>query len=559
MLILPLNAWFVIFDYWPLILTWVSRCVYAHLLSKYRHHWLVQFQQVIDLAPIEQGCAAFHKGSGRGSAVNHPVPRLVRALLVRYLFNLSYRQTEEWIECHLLAKWFVGYGLFESPPDHTTLQRFELWVLEHRPHLFFNEILQQIDVLCPKDRQRMQLVDTYAMLARGARTTLIELIRDACRKLLRQLDEIDPQRLAALMAELDPVALFGAQGDKPSKALKPAERAARLQQVTREALRLQRLTRTLLDMPPFLHPDDAAPLRLWLKYLDKIIDDETRVTVAPCGNPEELTVTERRHGQKGTYRIGCVNDPEASFRRHGSDQPAHLGFNVYVLATRYFVRGTLVATGAQPDAVGLPELLAAQRQDHGFFPAKLAGDQAFGTGKVRAQVEALTQGSTQIIALLPDYEKRSDCFPPSAFTLSGDGSALTCPNGLTTTQRFLSPDRDGCDFRFTAKRCGDCPLWNACRGPDGNPKAHRSVFISHYRPQIEAALAYNRTDQFKTEIKQRAQVERIIYNLTHLHGARHACSTGLTKVNFQARMAATAFNIRQLLRLVSRRPQAEAV
>lgn len=86
----------------------------------------------------------------------------MRALLIRYLYNLSYRQTEEWIDCHLLAKWFVGYGLFESPPDHTTLQRFELWVLEHRPHLFFNEILRQVDALCPEDRRRTQIVDTFA-------------------------------------------------------------------------------------------------------------------------------------------------------------------------------------------------------------------------------------------------------------------------------------------------------------------------------------------------------------------------------------------------------------
>jgi transposase len=559
MLILPLNAWFVIFDYWPLILTWVSRCVYAHLLSKYRHHWLVQFQQVIDLAPIEQGCAAFHKGSGRGSAVNHPVPRLVRALLVRYLFNLSYRQTEEWIECHLLAKWFVGYGLFESPPDHTTLQRFELWVLEHRPHLFFDEILHQIDALGPEDRRRTQLVDTYAMLARGARTTLIELIRDACRKLLGELGEVDPARLEALLAALDPEALFGAPGDKPSKALKPAERAARLQQVVRQALRLGRWMRTLLDSPPFVHPDDAAPLRLWLKHLDKIIDDETRVTAAASGDPDEVRVRERPNGQKGAYRIGCVNEPAATYRHHRADEPAHLGFNVSVLATRHFVRGTLVATGAQPDPVALPELLATQRQHHGFFPAKLAGDQAYGTGKVRAQVEALTQGATQVIALLPDLEKRSDRFPPSAFRLSPDGATLTCPNGVTSAKRFLSENREGCDFRFTAQMCRGCPLWEQCRDPKANPQGHRTVFMSHYRPQIEAALVYNRSDEFKQEIKERSQVERIIYNLTHIHGARYARSTGLPKVNFQVRMAATAFNIRQLLRLVARRPQLEAV
>ncbi len=38
------------------------------------------------------------------------------------------------------------------------------------------------------------------------------------------------------------------------------------------------------------------------------------------------------------------------------------------------------------------------------------------------------------------------------------------------------------------------------------------VFISHYRDHVQAALAYNRTDQFKHEIKLRPHVERIIFS-----------------------------------------------
>ncbi len=53
---------------------------------------------------------------------------------------------------------------------------------------------------------------------------------------------------------------------------------------------------------------------------------------------------------------------------------------------------------------------------------------------------------------------------------------------------------------------------------------------------------------FKIEIKQRPGVERIIYNLTNIHGARRCHSVGLEKANFQLRMAATAFNIRQFIR-----------
>jgi len=65
---------------------------------------------------------------------------------------------------------------------------------------------------------------------------------------------------------------------------------------------------------------------------------------------------------------------------------------------------------------------------------------------------------------------------------------------------------------------------------------------------ILLAQAYHKTEQYKLEIRQRPLIERLIFNLTHFFGARHAKSTGLDKANFQLRMAATAFNLRQLLR-----------
>ena len=56
--------------------------------------------------------------------------------------NLALRPTEELIDNHLLVKWFVGYSLFETPPDHSYLNRFELWVFRHCPRLFFDEVIR---------------------------------------------------------------------------------------------------------------------------------------------------------------------------------------------------------------------------------------------------------------------------------------------------------------------------------------------------------------------------------------------------------------------------------
>ena len=169
--ILPQSALFVILQSWSLVLQLVSAYWYERQLGRYQKHWLVQLKHIADLSRVEQACAGFQANNGQGKPISHPPARLVRALLVKYLYNLSLRQTEELIDNHILIKWFVGYHLFEAPLDHSYLNRFEMWVFRTCPRLFFDEVIRMIDQLCPEDRERLQLVDTFGLHARAAKTS----------------------------------------------------------------------------------------------------------------------------------------------------------------------------------------------------------------------------------------------------------------------------------------------------------------------------------------------------------------------------------------------------
>lgn len=552
----------------PLVVPLLEGLIYDYLVSKYKKHWLVQLEEALDLAPLEQGCVGFHKGNGKGSAVTHPVPRLVRALLVKYLYNLSYRETEAKIDQNLLVKWFVGYGLFQSPPDHTTLQRFEIWVLNNQAPLFFNETLSQIKGLDPLDwEQELQLVDTFAMLARAAKGRLIPLIRDACRQLLASLERADPERYTLIISRLDQKMLFGQPGDKPTRALKAQERAQRLQNVVTQALQLHQLvTFSLAQLP--LPGEDHLAVEHWLALLHKIIFDETQVgpTTAPetpassatesdpaqiaTTEPSSLSVTERPNGKKGAYRVVALNDIEATFRHHGADkgEAAKIAYNASILTGTRYVHWTQADTGARPDPEALPEMLLAQYDQFGFFPRKVVGDQIYGYGQVRAAVDQATDAQTQVVALLPNTLKNPNRYGPLDFTFDPANLTLTCPNNVISDKFTDKPYDGGRTFRFTYKMCQGCPLVEKCRKPDANPKSRRSVFVSYYRNYNLDALAYNKTDQFKIDIKRRPLIERIIFNLTNIHGARRAQSAGQAKANFQLSMQATVFNIRQLMR-----------
>ena len=163
------------------LLNWFSDQIYAELLKRADDHFLIQLRATLDFTPLDSACAAFHHAEGPGAGPTHPVPHLVRALLIGALFGWSLRQLEFQIRFHLLIKWFVGYPLFAAGPDHSTLERFEQWVMEHRHRTLFDEVLRQIDRDFPDERTQTQIGDTFALRANAAKESLVHLLRHTAR------------------------------------------------------------------------------------------------------------------------------------------------------------------------------------------------------------------------------------------------------------------------------------------------------------------------------------------------------------------------------------------
>lgn len=525
------------------LLFWFSDYVYAQLLKRADDHLLVKLQEHLDCAPLEKACAEFHQSSGPGAPPTHTVPRLVRALLVRYLFDWSFRQLEFQIRFNLIVKWFVGYPIFAAGPDHTTLNRFEVWVCEHQHRTFFDQVLRQIDAQFPDDRDQPQIGDTFAMEANAAPESLIRLIRHTCELTLTSLASVDPSRHAAVLYQLDEDALFGPPDELNEYHLDQSQRQARLQTTVTTARKCAELAQAQLAG---LSAQSRQPVTTWLDYLDKILTDEVQILYDTDGQIDQVSPLPK--DQKGSYRIASATDPDATFRVHDDD--VDFGYNVNLAATARFIREIRADTGAQPDPVALPDLLRAQLEHHDLLPPKLIYDAAAGTGKTRFLVHEATDGRTLLVSPLIPYDERSDRFGPYDFSLSSDGTSLTCPNGVSSSTVYRSGSGDGRNFRFSAAQCADCPLWDQCRDPDADPDGLRQVFISDYRPHFDAARAYNQTEDYKIDMKLRPIIEQFIAALTRYNGARRARSPGNDNADFQAKMCATAFNLKRWMSLV---------
>ncbi|MBM4341728.1 MAG: transposase, partial [Deltaproteobacteria bacterium] len=367
----------VILAFWPRLLTWLSAQVYERLRAP--DDFWVRLADHLDCAPLERACAAYQHVAGPGAQATHTVPRLVRALLVKSLWNLSLRELEYTLRTNLVIRWFVGYGLFERTPDHSTLERFEQWVIKQHGRTFFDETLRQIDADFPEERRRPQVGDTFAMQAHAAKEGLVRLIRHTCQCLLRNLTAAAPPAAAAVTAQLDARALFGAADERDEFYLDAEARRVRLQTTVVAALACADLVQRQLAAAA-LPAAQTQPVTARLADLTKIVADEVAITRDPAGVITHVATLPAK--QQGSYRLGSATDPDATYRVHGPDK-CDLGYNVNVAVNTHFVREIQAATGAQPDAAGLPDLLTAQQEHHGVTPPQFIYDAAAGEAKTR--------------------------------------------------------------------------------------------------------------------------------------------------------------------------------
>jgi len=518
--------------YWHVLLSAISEALFDRLVSRTHRHPLVQLQALLDFQPIEDACQAYHLHNGLGSPVIHSVPRLVRILFLKYYGDYSLRQLEASLEYNLLYRWFAGYDLFDKTADRTTINTFESYIQENYPRLYFDTVLRQLDEAYPKQRDEVQIGDTFAVEMAAAYEPLIPRLRHLADRLRRAYQKVEPEHYHQITPQLDWVGLAG------------EEKEAHYTRLT-EAEKIDRLTRTVIAVTHFMGqlPTDLPPsVSQWTSYIEKVIFEEVKEVVDEESG--EVRYRARRGSERrGKFRLVSATDPEATCRNHGKKMDN--GYNASVATTTDFIREISVATGSEPDPVGIPRLLQAQLDHHQLAPTKFIYDQAAGQGAYCHQVTELSAGRTQLVVNLVETGKQKDTFRPTDFNLCADGLTLTCPNGRITHQRYWRNDGAGHNFNFSAGQCRGCPLLMACRESEEYPTKRRTVFISHHHHALLLARTYTQTATFRAEMKLRPHVERVIAGLVRYNGARRARFRGLKKVDFQMKMCAMAYNAKR--------------
>jgi hypothetical protein len=432
----------------------------------------------------------------------------------------------------LLERWFVGLPLFGDTPDHTTLSRFHAWTTAQRPTALFDDALAFVDRVDPEDpRATLQVVDTFALASPVApQAPAVILMRCTARLAALWLAHAPLSMQDALPADLDLQKLRTAR-EAPSKA----KGQRQLQYAVRDA------RRTITALTPHLHALDPATRTLvqeQIATIEKVIADDTETDA-------DGQVVKRQ--TSGAYRIASAVDPDATFRKH-EGTPAVLGYNAAIATTRTRICAAQAFTGSTPDSETLVPLLRQQMAATRALPRHVGGDRAFGWGKTRAQVDACTQGQTQVVARIPQAGGRDPTrYGPADFRARRDAAGAivgcVCPAGRVSTRAHTSGAGDGVRVRYRAADCQGCARWAACRGQDATPTGNRDVFLSAYHEYLRQAAQFNATEAGQTLVKSRWSVEPTIAWVVRYHGCRRARRVGQAAAQFQLVQACAVRNL----------------
>ncbi len=211
-----------------------------------------------------------------------------------------------------------------------------------------------------------------------------------------------------------------------------------------------------------------------------------------------------------------------------------------------------VIVGVQATAARFSEEVRAARamlerteRTFGLRPSSLGADKAYGSGAFLAWLQ--TQGIQPHIPVIDRRGQTQGRFSRDRFTYDGEADVYICPEGETLAYVGIDAQSQANIYRASPNRCRGCPQKNACtRGPC------RKLSVSWHEPARQSVRELAKTEAYQRSRRQRYKVERLFGELKTRINLRRLRLRRLRNASEQFLMAATAQNLKRLVKHLDR-------
>ena len=242
-----------------------------------------------------------------------------------------------------------------------------------------------------------------------------------------------------------------------------------------------------------------------------------------------------------------TTDPDSTYATKGGT-PARMGYyDNYLVDNHSCIIVGVQATGARlsEESRAAEKMIARFTQWQGKNPQSIAADASYGNGELLQWLM-----DRQITPYMPTRDAvartRSPLFGPERFTYQPESNSYLCPAGQQLNYGGRNDSNRAFAYIGTRPKCGPCPLKSQCtRG------AFRFLAIHMNEAARQRARDLWNTPEFAQAQRQRKKVEALFAELKGRIGLHRLRLRGLKFVQEQFFMAATAQNIKRLVRFLN--------
>lgn len=242
-----------------------------------------------------------------------------------------------------------------------------------------------------------------------------------------------------------------------------------------------------------------------------------------------------------------TTDPDSTYATKGGT-PARMGYyNNYLVDNHSCIIVGVQATGARlsEESRAAEAMIARFAQWQGRNPHSIAADASYGNG---AFLQWLMDRA--ITPYMPTRDAvgrtKSPLFGPERFTYQPNTNSYLCPAGQQLNYGGRNDSNRAFAYIGTRSKCGPCPLKSRCtRG------AFRFLAIHMNEAARQRARDLWNTPEFEHAQQQRKKVEALFAQLKSQIGLHRLRLRRLKFVREQFFLAATAQNIKRLVRFLS--------
>ncbi len=240
------------------------------------------------------------------------------------------------------------------------------------------------------------------------------------------------------------------------------------------------------------------------------------------------------------------SDPDATWAAKGG--PAKFAYyDNYLIDNAHGVIVGVEATTARfsEEVRAARAMLERTERTFGLRPRSLGADKAYGSGAFLAWLQ--TQGIEPHIPVIDRRNQTQGRFSRDRFTYDGEADAYICPEGETLSHVGIDAQSQANVYRASPNRCRGCPQKKACtRG------RARKLSVSWHEPARQSVRELAKTEAYQRSRRQRYKVERLFGELKTRINLRRLRLRRLRNASEQFLMAATAQNLKRLVKHLDR-------